>query len=68
VLVLSRKIEEALVFPSLGISIVVVDIERGKVRIGICAPDDVKVYREELWNRIDQYEVQKKPSRGGAEK
>lgn len=67
-LVLSRKVDEALVFPELNISVVILELTKGKARIGICAPDNVRVYREELWNRMDHYEVQQKPSRGGADK
>jgi carbon storage regulator len=47
-LVLSRKIGEKLVFPSLGVTVQVVRIEGGKVRLGIEAPPEVRVHREEL--------------------
>ena len=47
-LVLSRKENERLLFPSLGISIEVSQIRGKKVRLGIDAPADVPVLREEL--------------------
>jgi carbon storage regulator len=50
VLVLSRKLLQK-IYVGTGpdqIVITVVDIQRGKVRIGIEAPRDVPVYREEL--------------------
>jgi len=47
-LVLSRKENERLLFPSLGISIEVSRIRSNKVRLGIDAPADVPVLREEL--------------------
>ena len=47
-LVLSRKENERLIFPSLGISIEVSQIRGNKVRLGIDAPADVPVLREEL--------------------
>ncbi|MDG3003812.1 carbon storage regulator CsrA [Paludisphaera mucosa] len=46
-LVLSRKINEKIVIDG-GIVVTVVKIEGGQVRLGIEAPSDVKVYREEL--------------------
>lgn len=46
-LVLSRKLNEKIIIDG-GIVITVVKIEGGQVRLGIEAPSDVKVYREEL--------------------
>jgi carbon storage regulator len=50
-LVLTRKAGESLVL-SHGIKITVIDIKGRQVRIGIEAPLDVTVHREELWERI----------------
>jgi len=47
-LVLSRKENERLVFPTLGISLEVVGIQGKKVRLGIDAPPEVPVLRQEL--------------------
>jgi carbon storage regulator len=46
-LVLSRKIGERIVIEP-GIEIAVVDIRGGKVRIGIQAPDSVRIFRDEI--------------------
>lgn len=46
-LVLSRKINEEILIGK-DIVITLVDVERGKVRIGITAPDDVPIWRTEL--------------------
>jgi carbon storage regulator len=46
-LVLSRKLGEKITIGD-NISITVVDIDRGKVRLGIEAPRAVPVYRQEL--------------------
>ncbi len=46
-LVLSRKLSEAVLIGK-DIRIVVVSIDRGKVRLGIEAPKEVLVLREEL--------------------
>ena len=51
-LVLSRKLGECIVVPSCELTITIVAIEDNKVRLGIAAPSDVNVYREELWQRI----------------
>jgi carbon storage regulator CsrA len=47
-LVLSRRSGEKILFPSLGITLQVVAIKGHVVRIGIEAPSQVKVVREEL--------------------
>lgn len=52
-LVLSRKPQETIVFPNLGITLEIVRIAGGKVRVGIDAPAQVEVLRGEVANRID---------------
>jgi carbon storage regulator len=47
VLVLSRKLGEKIYIGD-NICITVVDIDRGKIRLGIEAPRDVPIYRQEL--------------------
>ena len=46
-----RKAEESMYIGD-DIKITVLDIRGGQVRIGITAPDDVKIHREEVYNRI----------------
>ena len=50
-LVLSRKAEESMYIGD-DIKITVLDIRGGQVRIGITAPQDVKIHREEVYTRI----------------
>ena len=52
-LVLSRKAEESM-FIGDDIKITVLDIRGGQVRIGITAPQDIKIHREEVYDRIHQ--------------
>jgi len=47
-LVLSRHLDEKIVIPGLGITIKVVAIKGNTVRLGIDAPPDVKIVREEI--------------------
>lgn len=46
-LVLSRKLGEK-IFIGDNICITVVDIDRGKIRLGIEAPKEIAIYRQEL--------------------
>ncbi len=46
-LVLSRKLGEKIIIGD-NITITVVDIDRGKIRLGIEAPRDVPIFRQEL--------------------
>jgi carbon storage regulator len=47
-LVLTRRVREAIVFPDLGITVRVVHLKGGAIRLGIEAPKGVTVFREEL--------------------
>jgi len=46
-LILSRKLGEK-IFIGDNICITVMGIDRGKIRLGISAPKDVPIYRQEL--------------------
>jgi carbon storage regulator len=49
-LVLSRKMDESVIIDG-GIRITVLSIRGNQIRIGIEAPDQVRVYREEILER-----------------
>jgi carbon storage regulator len=51
-LVLSRRVHEKIVMPTLGAAVQVVAAKNGVVRIGIEAPDAVPVFREEVFDRL----------------
>jgi carbon storage regulator len=51
-LVLSRKIGERILVPHCELSITVLAIEGSAVRLGVSAPTEIGVYREELWQRV----------------
>ena len=53
-LVLTRREDETLRIGEQGISVTVLEIRGGRVRLGISAPPDVKVCREEiLFRNVD---------------
>ncbi len=52
-LVLSRKLGEK-IYISENICITVVDIDRGKIRLGIEAPREVPIFRQELLQGKDK--------------
>jgi carbon storage regulator len=56
-LVLTRKAGEGIIIGD-NISIKIVEIKGGGVRIGIDAPRDTKIYRQEVYDRIKQENVE----------
>ena len=56
-LVLSRKLGEK-IYIGENICITVVDIDRGKIRLGIEAPRDIPIYRQELLPLNQQHQQQ----------
>jgi carbon storage regulator len=48
-LVLSRKEGERIVLPGCDVTVTVVAVVGNKVRLGITAPPNVAVHREEVW-------------------
>lgn len=52
-LALTRRIDEAIVVNG-NIKIQVLDITEGKVRLGIEAPQDVSIHREEIYLEIQK--------------
>ena len=50
-LVLSRRVHEKIVLPGLGVTLMVISIKGTIVRLGIEAPPDVQVLREEIADR-----------------
>ena len=50
-LVLSRKLNQSIMVGD-DVRIVVVSVDRDTVKLGIEAPREIPVYREEIWVRI----------------
>jgi len=66
-LVLTRGIQDKVLFPHIGVSIEILRVRGDKVRLGIEAPDDVKVLRHELAEAANLPESSTKPSSGRAQ-
>lgn len=56
-LVLTRKSGESLYLGD-DIIITVVDVRKGQVKIGVSAPDSVKIYRKELYEKIKKENIE----------
>ena len=53
-LILTRKIGESIILDG-GIKITVADVRGNQIRIGIEAPEEINVYREEIYERLPDY-------------
>jgi carbon storage regulator len=51
-LVLSRKLGERILVPHCELTFTVVAIDGTTVKLGITAPTNIDVYREELWRQV----------------
>jgi carbon storage regulator len=52
-LILTRRIGEALIIND-NVKVAVLGIQGNQVRMGINAPDDIKVHREKIYQNIQQ--------------
>jgi carbon storage regulator CsrA len=60
-LVISRGLREKVLFPSIDVSVQVVSTKQGVVPLGIEAPPDVAIFRQEVLDRIQGQEAGEPP-------
>ncbi|AAU36954.1 MULTISPECIES: carbon storage regulator CsrA [Basfia] len=60
-LILTRKVGESLLIGD-DISITILNVRGNQVKIGVNAPKDVSVHREEIYQRIKQAEEKESTS------
>lgn len=58
-LILTRRVGEKLIIGD-DIVVTILGVNSGQVRIGIDAPKEVDVHREEIWNKIKEEESRDK--------
>lgn len=52
-LVLSRRENDRIIFPALGISVEVMKLSRNRASLGICAPKGIRIIRHELLDEME---------------
>ena len=52
-LILTRRIGEKILINEREITVVILGIRENQVRVGVTAPEDISVHREEIQKRIE---------------
>ena len=63
-LVLSRKVGQKIMVPGCDMTISVVSVSGNRVCLGIAAPKELAVHREEVYRRIQEEEIGKATHEG----
>lgn len=63
-LILTRKKGERIILANGLITFQIVDVKGGKVRVGVQAPEDVSVHREEIQQRIEADSQERRDGQG----
>jgi carbon storage regulator len=60
-LVLTRKRTEKILIPQYNVVIEVVEVRGGLVRLGVSAPPEVRIYRDEVYERVRREAAERCP-------
>ena len=60
-LILTRRVGETLMIGD-DVTVTVLGVKGNQVRVGVSAPKEVSVHREEIYERIKQEQKDKQPS------
>lgn len=63
-LILARREGQSVVIPGCRIEILVREITEGTVRLGFKAPDEVEIYRDEIWRDMCFDDYHRRPGDG----
>lgn len=63
-LILTRKKEESIIING-NIHIQIISIEEGKVKIGIEAPKDIEIFRNEVFEKIQSSNIEAAQTKSG---
>jgi carbon storage regulator len=63
-LILTRKKDESIIING-NIQIQIISIEEGKVKIGIEAPKDIEIFRNEVFDKIQSSNVEAAQTKSG---
>ena len=64
-LILSRKVGQSLMLGD-GVEITITEVSGDRVKIGISAPADIKVYRKEIYSTIQENQSAAVPAPSGS--
>ncbi len=56
-LVLKRKSGERIVVPCCELTITVLAVQGNAVQLGVSAPENIEIHREEIWLRLNDQEA-----------